>query len=360
METENEIFSVLKLSYDQLPPPLKQCFAYCSLFPKDYRFNEVETVQFWLAHGLIQTSKKNEDLEDIGRQYLNDLVSRCFFQDYEEELIFINFKMHDLLHDLALLIAKNECSTVSSSKQDIAQGVRHLCLTNCDSPEESDFQLLNKVGHVRSFRFTDTDIGPSNKSFIETCLKRFQHLRLLDLQGSNLEVLPRRIGNLKHLRYVDLSGNHFITKLPNSICKLQNLQTLYLVGCDGIEELPRDMRYLISLRCLSLTTKQKVLRGLERSANTLKCLHIRECENLATLPEWHNLTSLEKLEIIQCPKLSTLPERMQRLKQLWIKDCPVLSERCKPESGEDWPNIAHVSRIYLDGDEVSSKQLSAP
>ncbi|XVF30493.1 hypothetical protein REPUB_Repub16aG0062800 [Reevesia pubescens] len=33
VEKENEVFSVLKLSYDQLSPHLKQCFAYCSLYP---------------------------------------------------------------------------------------------------------------------------------------------------------------------------------------------------------------------------------------------------------------------------------------------------------------------------------------
>lgn len=31
MEKDNEIFSIMKLSCDQLSPQLKQCFAYCSL-----------------------------------------------------------------------------------------------------------------------------------------------------------------------------------------------------------------------------------------------------------------------------------------------------------------------------------------
>ncbi|XP_022719619.1 putative disease resistance protein RGA1 [Durio zibethinus] len=257
MEKENEIFSVLKLTYDQVSPHLKQCFAYCSLYPKDYDFYEFELIQFWMAHGLLQSSNKNESPADIGRQYLNDLLSRSLFQDCDGELIYNRFKMHDLLHDLASLVAKNDCCIVNSFEQNIAQGIRHLCLINSYFLEENASKFLDKLGHLRTLRLPDMGNGPSNKSFIETCLKKFQRLRVLDLSGSTLKVLPKRIGHLKHLRYLNLSGNPSIKKLPHSICKLQNLQSLFLGGCNQIEELPKDVRYMISLRVLTLTTKQR-------------------------------------------------------------------------------------------------------
>ncbi|XVF30500.1 hypothetical protein REPUB_Repub16aG0063500 [Reevesia pubescens] len=242
VEKENEVFSVLKLSYDQVSPHLKQCFAYCSLYQKDYDFYEFELIQFWMAHGLLEPFNKNEYPEDIGRQYLNDLLSRSLFQDFDDQLVIKKFKMHDLLHDLASGVAKNECCIINSFGQNVDhQGIRHLCIINPDSSEGNASKFFNKLGQVRTLRFPDMEDGPRNKSFIETCLKRSQHLRVLDLTGSTLEALPKTIGNLKHLRYLNLNGNHNIKKLPNSICKLQNLQSLFLAGCDQIEELPKDM-----------------------------------------------------------------------------------------------------------------------
>ncbi|XWS57358.1 hypothetical protein CRYUN_Cryun09bG0167700 [Craigia yunnanensis] len=454
VQKENNIFPILKLSYDDLPPHLKLCFAYFSIFPKDYEFYELELIQFWMAHGLLQPSNENEDLEDIGRRCLNDLSSRSFFQDFDKNSSSNIFKMHDLLHDLAMTVAKNECRIINSSKQNIPQGVRHLFINNLDFLEENPSSFLDKLSHVHTFCFKDMKEDPSTESFIKKCLSRFQKLRVLDLRGSSFEVLPRNIGSLKHLRYLDLSGNSKIKKLPNSICKLQSLETLFILG-SGIEELPKDMRYMISLRMLRISTKQRVLsengfdhlkylwslsialcenleylferfqnltslhtleivccknlislpHGLKFSTS-LKHLIIWDCEKLdlnmtfgfegrekedddnqgylvgsalrlqtlnivglpklETLPQWllvgslcsvslmecknltklsekQNLTSLEMLDIYDCPELSSLPERMSCLKELKIVRCPILSERCKPEMGEDWANIAHVS-----------------
>ncbi|GMI65032.1 hypothetical protein like AT3G14470 [Hibiscus trionum] len=414
MEKDDEVVYVLKLSYDQLSPRLKQCFAYCSLFPKDYEFTEFGLISFWMAHGLLESSDENENPFDIGRQYLNDLFSRSLIEDHSVAYLYGVFKMHDLLHDLALLVAKNECCLVNSFKQSIAPSIRHVCLINSDSSDQSASEFLNKLGHVRTLRFPYMGKGlTSSKSLDENCL-RFQRLRVLDLFGSTFEVLPEWIGNLKHLRYLNLCDCRHIKKLPDSICELQNLLSLGFAGCDQIEELPKDMRNMTRLVFLSLTTKQRDLNGyglehlkslqfliiwgcenleylfqgiqnltslhtlgvaccknlvslphdlpklealphwlLRRSANTLKNLVIKDCEKLVSSPEWHNLTSLEKVEITRCRRLSSLPETMQRLKQLYVEGCPLLSERCKQEIGVDWPKIAHASLIVLDGIRIS-------
>eukprot|EP00258_Populus_trichocarpa_P032189 XP_024448208.1 disease resistance protein RGA2 [Populus trichocarpa] len=70
-----------------------------------------EIVEKWL---ILPSSNPNEKLEDVGLRYVRQLISRCFFQDYEDMIVGANFKMHDLMHDLASSLAQNEFSIISS------------------------------------------------------------------------------------------------------------------------------------------------------------------------------------------------------------------------------------------------------
>ncbi|XP_024043540.1 disease resistance protein RGA2 [Citrus clementina] len=320
-QMDTGILRALRLSYDQLPPHLKQCVAYCSIFPKGYQFYGDSLVQFWMAHGLLQSHNKKEELDDIGMRYLKELLSRFFFQDLSFGMLGMetfSFKMHDLMHDLSLLVAKDEFLVVNSDCQFIPKKVRHLSFVAANASRNDFSSLLSDLGRVRTIFFSTDDDEKTSQSFIESCISKSQFLRVLDLSGSAIEVCPREMGNLKHTRYLDLSKNYKIKKLPKSICELQSLQTLNLAGCLELEELPKDIRYLVNLRLLALTTKQKSLQesGI-RSLGSLRCLSISSCWNLEHLfEEIDQLSVLRTLSIESCPRLISLPPAIKYLSSL--------------------------------------------
>ena len=72
---EDGILPILKLSYDHLSSHLKQCCAYCSLFPKDYNINKQTLIRLWMAQGFIKLSHPNQCLEDVSHEYFMDVHS---------------------------------------------------------------------------------------------------------------------------------------------------------------------------------------------------------------------------------------------------------------------------------------------
>jgi hypothetical protein len=81
-----DLLPTLKLSYDHLPSHLKQCFAYCSLFPKDYWFDTSKLIRLWIAQGFVKSSDdQSRCLEEVGREYFMNLLWRSFFQEAETD-----------------------------------------------------------------------------------------------------------------------------------------------------------------------------------------------------------------------------------------------------------------------------------
>ena len=70
-QKKDDILPALKLSYDDLSFDVKQCFAFCSLFPKNFEFYNIQLIQMWMGQGLIQPSQQKEEMEDIGNRYLD-------------------------------------------------------------------------------------------------------------------------------------------------------------------------------------------------------------------------------------------------------------------------------------------------
>jgi hypothetical protein len=180
----NDIMPALKLSYDHLPFHLQQCFSYCALVPEDYEFGSKELVHLWIGLGILHSDQKRR-VEDMGLQYLDDLVNYGFFKKIE-----YNYVIHDLLHELAAKVSSHECVSISSSNVrsiQIFASVRHLSIIVEDSDvrdimtfKEYKIHLSAlgkrlKVQNLRTLMLFDKYHG----SFAKTFMDLFREARAL-------------------------------------------------------------------------------------------------------------------------------------------------------------------------------------
>ncbi|KAL4631988.1 hypothetical protein ACB092_04G019500 [Castanea dentata] len=239
----NEMLPILKLSFDHLPSPsLKQCFAYCSIFPKDYRINKEELIQLWMAEGFLQPCLGScLVMEDIGNMCFDILLGNSLFQDEEKDDYdnIIICKMHDLVHDLALLVSKSETLILNEDLVDDISLVRRLVIQSKGKSKPRIPSLKDGVWKLRTFISENAALG--NTIF------NFECLRVLKLYGKSIKELPSSIGLLIHLRLLSISSTS-IEVLPKAITKLYNLQTFRIKDCDDLKELPEDLKNLINLR----------------------------------------------------------------------------------------------------------------
>ncbi|XP_020212919.1 disease resistance protein RGA2 [Cajanus cajan] len=336
-----DILPALKLSYDLMPSYLRQCFALFSLFPKDYEITTFEIILLWGALGLLTSPKKNMTLEDVANQYLYELQSRSFLQDFLSFGTYYVFTLHDLVHDLALFVAKDECLFINSHVQNIPDNVRHLCFAERNLLGSL---FTTKSVAVRTILFQDDTIGFNGETLLNTCVSKFKYLRVLDLSYSTFEIFPRSIGKLKHLRYLSIMNSHNIKRLPNSICKLQHLQVLKLDGCTKLETLPKGLRKLISLRHLEITTKQSILPANEIvNLSSLAFLSIQSSQNLEFIFTGEKFLALQTLSVSSCQNLKSLPldvKKFPKLESLVVKDCDNLDlELWKDHHEEQSPEL---------------------
>ncbi|XP_027339032.1 putative disease resistance protein At3g14460 [Abrus precatorius] len=253
---DSKIIPALRISYYHLPPPLKRCFAYCSLYPKDYKFQKDELILLWMAEDLLEQPKKGKTLEEVGAEYFDELASRLFFKKYYEPIDYLFYVMHDLMHDLAISVAgdfyfrSEELGTVDKIKIH----TRHLSYGRLSHPISKNFNAIDELKYLRTF--LQVNFLPPSFSFesvISIILSKFNYLRVLSfIVCRELDTLPDSIGELIHLRYLDLSETGIKT-LPESLSKLYNLQTLKLFLCVQLTMLPSGMQNLANLRHLDIT-----------------------------------------------------------------------------------------------------------
>ncbi|XP_040972092.1 putative disease resistance RPP13-like protein 1 isoform X2 [Gossypium hirsutum] len=237
----NDILPALRLSYHHLPSCLKQCFAYCAIFPKGYEFDKDELVFLWMAEGLLlQQPKGMEQMEDLGHKYILDLLSRSFFERASNKES--RFVMHDLINDLAQFVAGETCYSFTDKFKHVNisnasfEKFRYLSFTKQNFDTSQRFEMSHHMTCLRTF-LSFSPFSHSFRSFLSNSvlhdfLPKLRYLRSLSLCDYNIKKLPESIGELKHLRCYKLC------RLPATIGNLMDLRHLDITHTKALNEMP--------------------------------------------------------------------------------------------------------------------------
>ncbi|XP_078152846.1 putative disease resistance protein RGA3 [Carex rostrata] len=321
--SSNDIFPALQISYDHLPPHLKPCFLFCSMYPKDYILEKMNLIELWISHGYIE-SKGKRRITDTGVEYYEELKQRSFVDDFSSRSK-ERCKLHDIIHDLARLNSENEHYSVEINqpldiqKENVPQEACHLYVGGfsgyVDEVLQQNMMGLRTLSINMSGRYGDLDYWYCN-------LAKFRALRVLELEGDFLEI-PGSISELKHLTHLNIIKARYLETLPLSIGLLYNLQTLIL-DCDD------DFEYLLD--SFPKLKHQTLLLSIGHLYN-LQTL-ILYCYSLEYLPESiGSLSNLRRLIIetnnpinylphglVNFPAIKSMKARVIVGNVAWLKD----------------------------------------
>ncbi|KAM5560156.1 hypothetical protein ABKV19_021353 [Rosa sericea] len=204
----------------------------------------------------------------------------------------------------------------------ILHGLRLLEIEECQSTQ-IDLQFCDFLQILVSLEVLIIRNCPN----LETVpsLDKLTSLRALVITDcSRLTCLP---GGLVFTRLNKLRLGPFWEELDSfpAFQVLPQLEALTIYGWPKLKSLPEQIQHLTSLTLL----------------------FINSFEGVEAIPEWlGNLASLQFLSIMSCKNLMHLPSvqamhRLTKLDGIQIVNCPILSERCREESGPEWPKISH-------------------
>ncbi|RVW24157.1 putative disease resistance RPP13-like protein 1 [Vitis vinifera] len=327
------VLPALRLSYNYLPSHLKQCFAYCSIFPKDYELEKEKLILLWMAEGLLQESKGKRRMEEVGDLYFHELLSKSFFQNsiWKKKTHFV---MHDLIHDLAQLVSGEFSVSLEDGRS--GSGIGEL-------KGLSDIKgtlRISKLQNVKCGRDA-REANLKDKMYIEKLVLAWDWRACDIIQDGDIIDNLRPHTNLKRLSINRFGGSRFPTWVANPL--FSNLQTLELWDCENCLSLP-PLGQLPSLEHLRISGMNGIERvgsefyhygnasssiAVKPSFPSLQTLRFEQMDNwekwLCCGCRRGEFPRLQELYIILCPKLTgKLPKQLRSLKKLEIVGCPQL------------------------------------
>ncbi|XP_010905785.1 disease resistance protein RPM1-like [Elaeis guineensis] len=384
--TEGDATDPFVLSaYADLPPNLKSCFLYCSMFPENSFIPRKRLIRLWIAEGYVQEIPGKTE-EEAAEHQLQQLISRDMLQMVNVSLNgeVMSCGVLQLVRKVALAICDRQnfgsfapATGGSPSNNQAAPAKQHknrhrrrttpshhrVLSVEVDGDAEQITKALTRSFHLRSLLVYGT--GKLRRLFRRhqfpnpTNLKIWPYklLRVLELRGVQIEFLPEQLRYLALLRYLGLRRTG-VKRLPKSLGSLRYLETLDIRDTYVVEV--SDVHRLQRMRHLHLASS---FRG--RSVNVrrgLSCLiDLQTLAGVTCTPklprELRRLIQLRKLSVSNVNRnsseqLCSSISKMMLLGSLTIKcdrgETLDLSSLCSP-SNEACAPLQRLGKLKLGG-----------
>ncbi|PNT62891.1 hypothetical protein BRADI_4g09271v3 [Brachypodium distachyon] len=269
-EMPQELNHAVYLSYEAMPPYLRQCFLYYSILPKSKTFYVPDVIAMWISEGFIHGN--SNDLEETGKKYYKELISRNLIEPDKGVIDQWSCSMHDVVRSFAQYMSRDEALIDHNGEIGILTKLnsqKFLCLSMETTilqsgelewkslQEQKSVRTLISIGRIKMnpgdslLNFSSLRtlyIESEDVSVLVESLHQLKHLRYLALLNAEISVLPENIGKMKLLQFIDLRECSKLVNLPDSIVKLGQLRHLEFPG--KVSMIPREFRCLTNMRNL--------------------------------------------------------------------------------------------------------------
>jgi hypothetical protein len=289
-------------SFEDLSNDLKSCFLYFACYPKTYSYSSGTIVRMWIAEGFIKQPVEGKTMEELGNDYLKELVLRCLVEVGEMEVgggiesVRVHNSIMGLLRSEAREVGFMEIHSTDDPR--IQQSVRRLSVQSGDGSQYTSAFANKRLPKLRSFICHIMIIELDEQELKFLCWSRL--IRVISVQGLNIQELPDEMGDMINLRYLRIASNN-LSKIPSSLARLHNLQTLDIRETtvssidDGFWKI-KTLRHVLAESLTLPNTVQHVLSkgGHGRELQTLHGVCPKQwSEGNCPLDNMANLRSLE-------------------------------------------------------------------